>query len=66
MTFLFLGLFRNLTGLPPLSLSYFNLVAWLALVVTSIPMAQVGAIAAHKLSEKRLKFCWPCYTFTWA
>jgi len=56
LTFLFLGLFRNLTGLPPLSLSYFNLAAWLALVVTSIPMSQVGAIAAHKLSEKRLKF----------
>jgi len=56
LTFLILGLFRSLADLPPLSLSYFNLVAWLALVVTSIPLAQVGAIVAHKLSEKRLKF----------
>jgi len=56
LTFLILGLFRNLTDLPSLSLGYFNLVAWLALVVTSIPLGQVGAIAAHKLSARRLKF----------
>ncbi|NOZ27494.1 MAG: sulfite exporter TauE/SafE family protein [Chloroflexi bacterium] len=56
LAFVFLGLFRNLTDLPPWSLSYFNLAAWLALVVTSIPMAQVGAIAAHRLSARRLKF----------
>lgn len=56
LTFLILGLFRSLTQLPPLSLSYFNLVAWLALVATSIPLAQVGAIVAHKVSKKRLKF----------
>jgi len=56
LTFSILGLFRHLTDLPPLSLSYFNLVAWLALVATSIPLAQVGAIVAHKLTAKRLKF----------
>lgn len=56
LTFFILGFFRSLTDLPPLGLSYFNLAAWLALVVASIPMAQVGAIVAHKLSEKRLKF----------
>jgi hypothetical protein len=56
LTFLILGLFRSLADLPPLSLSYFNLVAWLALVVASIPLAQIGAIVAHKLSAKRLKF----------
>ena len=56
LTFVILGLFRNLTGLPAWSLSYFNLAAWLLLVATSIPMAQVGAVAAHKLSAKRLKF----------
>ena len=55
LTFIILGLFRNLTNLPALSLSYFNAVAWLSLVVTSIPMAQVGAIVAHKLSSKWLK-----------
>jgi uncharacterized membrane protein YfcA len=51
-----LGLFRSLTDLPPVSLTYFSLVAWLALVVISIPLAQVSAIVAHKLSAKRLKF----------
>jgi len=56
LTFFILSLFRSLTDLPPLSLGYFNLVAWLALVVTSIPLAQVGAVVAHKLNEKRLKF----------
>lgn len=29
--------------------------AWLSLVVTSIPLAQVGAIASHKVSPQRLK-----------
>jgi uncharacterized membrane protein YfcA len=56
LTFLILGIFRSLADLPPLSLSYFNLLAWLALVATSIPLAQIGAIVAHKLSAKRLKF----------
>lgn len=56
LTFIILGLLRNLTNLPMWSLSYFNLVAWLALVVTSIPLAQAGAVVAHKLSAKRLKF----------
>jgi hypothetical protein len=56
LTFFILSLFRSLTDLPPLSFGYFNLVAWLALVVTSIPLAQIGAVVAHKLSEKRLKF----------
>jgi hypothetical protein len=56
LTFVVIGLFRSLTDLPPLSLSYFNLAAWLALVITSIPLAQVGAVVAHKLSAKRLKF----------
>jgi len=56
LTFIVLGLLRQLATLPPLSFGYFNLVAWLALAVTSIPLAQVGAIVAHKLSAKRLKF----------
>jgi len=55
LTFVILGFFHNLGELPPLSLSYFNLATWLALVATSIPMAQVGAILAHKLHPKHLK-----------
>ena len=56
LTFIILGLVRGVVDTPTLSLGYFNLVAWLALVVTSIPLAQVGAITAHKLTPKRLKF----------
>lgn len=56
LTFFILGFTRNLSELPSLTLSYFNLAAWLALVLTSIPFAQMGAIVAHKLDAKRLKF----------
>ena len=56
LTFITLGLMRGVAGTPTLSLGYLNLVAWLALVATSIPLAQVGAITAHKLTPKRLKF----------
>ncbi|HID88574.1 MAG TPA: sulfite exporter TauE/SafE family protein [Anaerolineae bacterium] len=56
MTFIVLGLLKGVSDLPSLSLGYFNLVAWLALAATSIPMAQVGAVAAHKMIPKRLKF----------
>jgi len=59
LTFIILGLLRNLTNLPMWSLSYFNLVAWLALVVTSIPLAQAGAVVAHK-------FYWHFCMFMWA
>jgi len=56
LTFVILSLIRQVGNLPSLSLGYFNLVAWLALVATSIPLAQVGAIVVHRLSAKRLKF----------
>ena len=55
LTFVILGLVRSLGGLPQWSVSYWNAAAWLSLVVTSIPMAQVGAIIANKMSAKRLK-----------
>jgi uncharacterized membrane protein YfcA len=43
-------------GLPAYSIGYVNLVSWLALAVTSVPMAQVGAMAAHRLPAKELKY----------
>ena len=55
LTFFVLGFMRIAAELPAWSLSYFNLAAWLLLVVTSIPLAQLGAIVAHKLTPKRLK-----------
>lgn len=43
-------------GLPAYSIGYVNLVSWLALAVTSVPMAQVGVMAAHRLPTKELKY----------
>ncbi len=42
-------------GLPPHSIGYFNLPAWLCLAVTSVIMAQLGARTAHLLPAKKLK-----------
>jgi len=46
----------GVAGLPAYSLGYVNLPAWLLLTVTSIGMAQVGAITAHRLSAKVLRY----------
>jgi uncharacterized membrane protein YfcA len=43
-------------GLPPHSLGYVNLPIWLCLAATSIPMAQLGARAAHALPAKPLRY----------
>jgi len=42
--------------LPAYSIGYVNLVSGFLLVVSSIGMAQVGAITAHKLPGKQLRF----------
>jgi len=46
----------GVAGLPSYSIGYVNLTSWFLLAVTSIGMAQVGAIAAHKLPAKQLKY----------
>ena len=43
-------------GLPSYSIGYVNLLSWLLLAGGSIIMAQVGAITAHRLPSKRLKY----------
>ncbi len=43
-------------GLPAYSLGYVNLLAWFLLVVPSASMAQVGAITAHRLPAKQLRY----------
>jgi len=43
-------------GLLPYSVGYVNLPIWLCLAATSIPMAQVGARAAHALPAKPLMY----------
>jgi uncharacterized membrane protein YfcA len=43
-------------GLLPYSIGYINLPIWLCLAVTSIPLAQFGARAAHALPAKQLRY----------
>jgi hypothetical protein len=45
----------NVAGLPPYSLGYVNFLQWILLAGTSVPMAQAGARAAHRLPAKKLK-----------
>ncbi len=47
---------RSSVSLPPYSIGYVNLLQWILLAATSVPMAQVGAFTAHKISGKNLKY----------
>jgi uncharacterized membrane protein YfcA len=42
--------------LPAYSIGYVNLPSWFLLAVTSVGMAQVGAITAHKLPAKQIRY----------
>ena len=44
------------TGLPAYSLGYVNVLQFFIIVISSIPMAQVGAWASHKFSDKILRY----------
>jgi hypothetical protein len=46
----------NVPNLPAYSIGYVYLTSWFLLAVTSITMAQVGAITAHKLPAKQLRY----------
>ena len=46
----------GIPNLPTYSLGYVNLPAWFLLAVTSVGMAQVGAITAYKLPAKQLRY----------
>ncbi|RLE43846.1 sulfite exporter TauE/SafE family protein [Candidatus Woesearchaeota archaeon] len=46
----------NAPGLPPHSLGYVNLLQWILLAGTSVPMAQLGVHVAHKINPKLLKW----------
>jgi uncharacterized membrane protein YfcA len=53
------GYIVNGLGVPdllPYSIGYINLPIWLCLAATSIPMAQLGARAAHALPAKPLRY----------
>jgi len=46
----------GVSGLLPYSIGYVNLPIWLCLAATSIPLAQLGARAAHALPAKQLRY----------
>ena len=46
----------SVPNLPDYSIGYVNLPAWFLLSVTSVGMAQVGAVTAHRLPAKQLKY----------
>lgn len=46
----------NVPGLPPHSVGYVNLLSGSLLAATSVGMAQVGAIAAHRLPTRQLRY----------
>ncbi len=46
----------GIPNLPAYSIGYVNLLAWFLLVVTSIGMAQVGAMTAHRLPARQLRW----------
>ena len=46
----------GISDLPAYSLGYVNLRTWFLLAVTSIGMAQVGAMTAHRLPAKQLRW----------
>ena len=61
-----IGYIINGTGvsdLPDYSLGYVNLQAWLLLAVISIVMAQVGAILAHRIPARQLRYAFVIVMF---
>jgi uncharacterized membrane protein YfcA len=46
----------GISGLLPYSIGYVNFPIWLCLAATSIPLAQLGARAAHALPAKPLRY----------
>jgi uncharacterized membrane protein YfcA len=49
--------------LPPYSIGYVNLPSWFLLAATSVGMAQLGAIAAHKLPARQLGYVFVAVMF---
>ncbi len=48
--------------LPAYSIGYVHLPSWFLLAVSSVSMAQVGAITAHKLPAKQLRYIFVAIT----
>ncbi|MHA1277734.1 MAG: sulfite exporter TauE/SafE family protein [Candidatus Helarchaeota archaeon] len=54
ISYMLLGLGQ--TGLPPYSIGYVNILQWVILAGTSVPMAQIGAYIANKIRPAALKW----------
>lgn len=54
VSYVFNGL--GVSGLPPYSLGYVNMLQFVLLAAASIPMAQLGVKAAHSLPSKQLNY----------
>jgi len=46
----------SISGLPPFCVGYVNLLQWILLAGTSVPMAQVGVRVAHKMPANQLRY----------
>ena len=53
----------GIPNLPAYSIGYVNLPAWFLLAVTSIGMAQIGAITAHRLPARQLQYIFVALVF---
>jgi len=53
----------GVSNLPAYSIGYVNLLAWLLLSVTGAGMAQVGAMTAHRLPAKQLRYIFIAVVF---
>jgi hypothetical protein len=51
----------GVADLPPYSVGYLNLPVWLCLAATSVPLAPLGARAAHILPAKPLRYIFIAY-----
>jgi uncharacterized membrane protein YfcA len=53
----------GVVDLPPYSIGYVNLTSWFLLALTSVGMAQVGAIVAHRLPARQLGYIFVAIMF---
>jgi uncharacterized protein len=53
----------NISGLPPYSIGYVNLIQLITLSIITVPMAQLGVNASHKIPERELRYLYIAVMF---
>ena len=53
----------NISGLPPYSIGYVNLIQLITLSIITVPMAQLGVKASHKIPERELRYLYIAIMF---